>query len=69
MPKSYSPYAPKQFFNVIKLSDISGISKDRLYNSFSGKKNTLTEEEQMKILNALDDALLDLKKLIVDNEG
>ena len=60
-PKIYEPFKPHQIFSLNRVSTVTGINKDKLYNNANGnaKSMNLTKDEKKKIKDVINEAQKD----------
>jgi hypothetical protein len=64
--KIYDPFKAHQIFSLNRISTITGINKDKLYNNAKGasKSNNLTTSEKEKIKAVVSEAQKDFFELL-----
>lgn len=65
-PKIYKPFKAHQIFSLNRISLVTGINKDKLYNNAKGssKSMNLTDKEKQQIKDVINEAKKDFFDLL-----
>ena len=67
MAEINNPHPAFKLFNLNLLSELTGITRDKIYKNMKSERDTLTDDEKNQIFKLLDDSLDKLKSEVNGN--